>query len=488
MEKPTTVSRVSNPTITTIEKQLDSLAQTANKIGMFTKEQQVALLNQIQQKKRVASEGQLEQKNNAVPELPDIGASSDLAPLDQSIEGLIKKLDKLAETVDRNNGAPGAGGGGGLLGGAAMGLGGAALLAGLRGRGAGLGKLLGKPRPQGPPVSNIAANDNIRVARQPGALTRAGAYARGLTSARPTRSGSASNMVGSSKVASTMAAGLSNAGRAGRRAGVGAAVRRVAGPIIAKALGSTVLKSIPLLGIGVGAAFAIGRLLKGDVIGAGVDLASGTGGALTAVPALGATVARDTYAEVYGVQPEQDPQFNQRFPELKSEIEKMIKEELSRSVTTKTLPTRTDIETQDTPSNPPQAAPVSQPPPVPPPHTPAGASGSSPSGAPAADSVSSPAAATAPVTPSSGDMSGAAISPPPSMMPSASATGEAITSYQMPVSADWQQYGFTPSQGTFTPQTSSESRAGRQGIGQIPSPMYDSPHIEALKKSLFFGY
>jgi hypothetical protein len=113
METPERVSRENDPTIATISKQLDTLVKTANKIGVYTKEQQDALLNQIKQSKRVASEQQLEQRAPILPELPEAGQSgAGLAPLDNSVADLITRIDELSETLDGMS--PGGGGGMGL--------------------------------------------------------------------------------------------------------------------------------------------------------------------------------------------------------------------------------------------------------------------------------------------------------------------------------------------------------------------------------------
>ena len=69
----------------------------------------------------------------------------------------------------------------------------------------------------------------------------------------------------------------------GKRAGAklgGKAIGKVAGGAIAKSLG----KKIPLVGLGLGAVFAAQRAMKGDFLGAGLELASG---AASTVPGLG---------------------------------------------------------------------------------------------------------------------------------------------------------------------------------------------------------
>ena len=72
-------------------------------------------------------------------------------------------------------------------------------------------------------------------------------------------------------------------GGLGKKAGAklgGKAIGKVAGGAIAKSLG----KKIPLVGLGLGAVFAAQRAMKGDFLGAGLELASG---AASTVPGLG---------------------------------------------------------------------------------------------------------------------------------------------------------------------------------------------------------
>ena len=59
------------------------------------------------------------------------------------------------------------------------------------------------------------------------------------------------------------------------------------------------LKSIPYAGIVIGVAFGIDRLIKGDAPGAGIELVSGVGSLVTAIPATAYQAARDLYGEYY---------------------------------------------------------------------------------------------------------------------------------------------------------------------------------------------
>jgi len=110
-------------------------------------------------------------------------------------------------------------------------------------------------------------------------------------------------------------------------------IKRMAIPIASKAVGRTVLKSIPIAGAAIGVGFAIKRLIEGDVVGAGIDAVSGLAGPLTAIPALIASIARDLYTSVYKIHPEVDPQAPERMGVItkgvKDAVEGLIKPTLT---------------------------------------------------------------------------------------------------------------------------------------------------------------
>jgi hypothetical protein len=195
-------------------------------------------------------------------------------------------------------------------------------------------------------------------------------------------------------------------------------VRKLARPIIAKSLGKTALKSIPLIGAVAGVGFAIGKLLDGDFVGAGLEATSGLAGPATAIPAFLLSVSRDIYSGVYGVPPEQDPLFSERMPEIEEAVKAEAASIMSPQVETKEGVT-TSSGGQATGSGNPQqqmqemaqkaAAPAmagagasSSPPPAPssggagggggapPSATPAGGDSATPGGAPALSSGSPP--------------------------------------------------------------------------------------------------
>lgn len=502
METPQKVSKVNNPTFATISKQLDNLVKTANKIGVYTKEQQDSLLNQIKQAKKTASEQQLEQKSPNIPEAPEEGDGSNLEPLDESIDNLIQKIDELSDTLTSQGGNNG----GGFLDSLLNGLGLASLFR--RGGGARAARIA-RPalvRSASSPTGYRYAAGAVNAAGETlgGRFAQASRTRRAIDAVRggvrvagSRAAGTVASMAATSRVAGVITAGVRSIGRQAGRSAITSAVRRVAGPLIAKTLGRTALKSIPIVGAGIGAAFAIGRLLKGDVIGAGLDLASGLGGPLTAIPAFAATLARDTYAGVYGVQPEQDPNFNKNWPEIKSSVEELIREALGMSVTTARTPTSTEVGEAVTPPTAPQR--VSGAPAAPPPNPPSPNAGMATPAAPPAvapppvaqeapSSAATPAAAPAPPPAATADMVPPTNAPAVPVESQSQAASLSALSMSPPSMAHWEPYGYMPDTSRFMPQTGQTSRGAAQGKGNIPDPVYNGPYLEALKAALFFDY
>ena len=111
-----------------------------------------------------------------------------------------------------------------------------------------------------------------------------------------------------------------------------AAIREAAKKTLVKSLGKTVAKSIPFVGAAVGLGFAVGRMLQGDWVGAGVEAVSGLGSAITSVPATIAQAIRDIYFEMYGVWPEGDPKNKERFAEIKQEVTAVAEDIMGKKV------------------------------------------------------------------------------------------------------------------------------------------------------------
>jgi hypothetical protein len=501
VEQPQRETNEANPSITTIISQLDKLVKTANKVGILSKEQQEAMLGQLSQARRLAKEQILENKRPPIPEPADVGVGDSLTPLGDVIDELKKQLDKLTgkvkdkveeqeEETDSND----------------------------RGfmerfmdrRGFGDEYRTRRRRRQararrvtpdqlldknGNPLRGAARDSRIRRIQ----ADRAAAAARGNFFTRMfkrTPGTAPAQAVTSSRIAQTISQGATRSATLARAGGasVKSAIRRAAGPIIAKGLGSTALKSIPLVGAVAGVGFAVDRLTKGDVLGAGLDLMSGLGGPLTAIPALVASTARDVYSSVYGVQPEADPEFNKRMPEVTSAVEGLVKEQLGNSVEPKQKPTQSQVDNQTVPRQPPQPPPVRETaPPL----------GTPPAPAPITSSPAPPGAASSRAASPSTDQAASAtatqVNTEPTNTPGAPATIESTAtdgvdimraSAEPPVPAIPNMYGYNQQTGRFLPQTTRTSKSGHVGVGNVPNPDYIPSgvnNLPALYNVMFFN-
>ena len=77
---------------------------------------------------------------------------------------------------------------------------------------------------------------------------------------------------------------------------------------ITKAMPGIIGKSIPFAGALIGLGQGLFRAVKGDLVGAALSAGSGVAGPLTAITLGAADIAREIYKEVYGVDPEDDPE------------------------------------------------------------------------------------------------------------------------------------------------------------------------------------
>ena len=94
------------------------------------------------------------------------------------------------------------------------------------------------------------------------------------------------------------------------------AVTSLAGSAIPEIVG----KALPFIGVVGGLGFAVNRIMDGDWAGAGLEIAEGAagavGGPLASIPIAVASIARDVYNAVYGIQPEEDPLFGERMGQI----------------------------------------------------------------------------------------------------------------------------------------------------------------------------
>lgn len=365
LESAEKVSRPANPSLSTVVSNLAAILKVVHKIGMLSKEQQDTLIEQIKQ----ANQASREQAQEApVAKLVGVPANdNDISPLDAPLTELANQINVLIAAIkeakvggnndndtdtfggrkQKNAKSESARGGKGKWN-ASKGLKGLGShdISKLESKGYKVtkngilapakigkdGKALGR--------SFVSLNEAEKVihGRIPTALSKfksntvekAGRVVKGSSVAKGAKA-----LAGSApaqKIAGTLATGI-KASRGKMLGKVGLdVIQKIAGPIIAKGIGKTVLKSIPIVGAVAGAGFALSRLIQGDVVGAGLELASGLAGPLTAIPAFIASVARDTYSGAYGVQPEQDPYVAERMGQITDSVKSLVMSALKPSI------------------------------------------------------------------------------------------------------------------------------------------------------------
>ena len=332
LDTPTRVSNDNSPTLQTLEKQFQLIANQLKILESITRKQQENFVSQLLAKDEANKESILESgkhgdfepssSNLELEPLKDEankesilesgkhgnfepgGSNLELEPLNNEIEKLSNSISALIDVLDKksddSNGS---------------------FLDNLKQR-YGIEKpkvskaekAARAAKREANMVEKLAANDN-NISK----LSKAG------------RLGKAADVIGR---------GIRSGTQAASRLGGSAAkaIERLAAPIIEKGLGRTVLKSIPVVGAVAGAGFAVGRLLEGDVIGAGLDAASGLGGPLTAIPAFIASTVRDIYSAMYGIQPEEDPNAGARMSEITTVVKGLVSAALGRSIDSRPTP------------------------------------------------------------------------------------------------------------------------------------------------------
>ena len=381
LDTPETEQNVSNPDISALNDQLKKILKTAKAMGLVDKETQDLTMKQLRAANRAAKENQLETpiEPQAVPE-PQEGAGNAISPLADKMEELIKAFEDLIDTVEDKNKDDRKT----FMDRLAEGLGLGDVRREYKEKPAKLREGFttettksGKIRYKGPDnayttpekalkggYSGGYAKGQIvkeakaaRVARgtaQPSIMSRAGDVAKKAISP-VTGLASKAGGLGAAALSKTaavggMAKGVSGKVASGIKAGVGAtkgaavkgsaltgqalkkAITKVAGPKIGKALATTGIKSIPVLGAIAGLGFAASRLADGDFLGAGLDAVSGLAGPVTAIPAMVASLSRDIYSEVFGIQPESDPQFGERMSMVQGTVKGLVENQLGKRV------------------------------------------------------------------------------------------------------------------------------------------------------------
>lgn len=300
------------PSLSAINAQLKEIAVIALRIGVITQKQQEAILKQIKETTQAEKEAQYEARN-AVP-------AGGVSSLESTLPGLLAAIAGLTTAVDEATSEK-QGMGGAFLDGF---FGAAGLLAVRRmaqararkpklRRGFGWDEKSGRyyKKGKGSARGFVREEDALKNARKADLRTQAAQARRGAA-----RSG---------QVANTMAQSV-------RRTGAGAvlatkeSIARIARPIVKNAVTRTAIKSIPIVGAIAGLGFAASRLLDGDVVGAGLDAASGLAGPLTAIPALVASIVRDVYTEAFKTFPETDPLSRERLALITDIVSKQVKD------------------------------------------------------------------------------------------------------------------------------------------------------------------
>ncbi len=508
MDSPQKVSPVSNPTISSLEKQLKDIAKTAGDLGVITKKQQEQLLKDAKKTEAAAREQALEQPDATPIGAPGVGDA--IGPADSDIEKLIGAIASLQQEIDdKVRDAQQNSFGNSFMEGFldSLGLGGVKkaraakraapqLRKGFRktSGGAFFDTTTGKYAKPEQALKNFKTVD-------PSHLSKA-AKARQATAVLGKSSG---------RVASALGGAVAKS-----KAGVGAAAKigkdtiaKIAKPLVTKSLVKTGIKSIPIVGAVAGGLFALGRLLKGDVVGAGLEATSGLAGPLTAIPALVLSLARDVYMGTFGVAPETDPLVGQRMTMVKDVVTELAEAELGKKVSSPDS-TGAPAAQQKAPAIPaapaaspaaaaPAATQVSAPPPAsapPPTATPPAASapGASPTAAASGpDSakgvpetqggVAQPAASSESGKKIEGE-EGGAPAPAGSAEAKGPGLGEKIlqaSTEQPPSPTGMGVAGSSPPKPASLPTTKGRAK----GMGDVPEPSY--LNMGSIAKQLYFG-
>lgn len=508
MKSPARVSNKNNPSLSTIVDQLESLVKTAKNIGAISKEQQKSLLNSIIETRKNDKEAFIEDNGSTLQGGGGEISAETLAPLSTAIEQLSKKLGLLNKTLDEKQDESEEEGE-------------KRTFASKFFDNLGFGDEYERyNRRRNRPLSadelrqrRIAERERRAARVRPsdlldrnGRRLSGGAMDSRLDALdRANRRGSIFSRFRSSIGGSFRAAGVGISSLRG--GGIKSALKKIAGPLIGRTLGRTALKSIPIVGALAGGAYAIGRLLQGDTVGAGIEASSGLAGPLTAVPAMVTTIARDSYSGVYGVQPEQDPQAPERIKELKTGVEDLVKEAMVGQIDTKRKPTQDEIDDAllgDIEQ--PKVTAESKPPPVPIPDPPAPSkpktSGSSNGGSAGGGAGASPPAAGGSAGGgAAGSAAGGSFNISPELMSEIDAksqtelmankeTGTQLTQQTLDVAkmdeSDEAIIQTLSANMPPMPSTTPTTKPGASGMGDVRSPYYDISEMGTIPSQVYF--
>ena len=384
METPKVEREKQNPNISVIMEQLNSLIEVVKKIGIITEQQQEQLQQQFSQAARNSEEASMERGSG--PNASGLGGPN-LNSLNEELGTLIEKslrpfkkiIDEKVEEQEEEQGPKG------FMQRLAENYGvgdeyekfakrRAAKAARIKTK-PGYKRILGRDGRityRGPNGRIVSAADAIaekssKLAKVGGMVKNAGAGLLNIAKKATSGAGRIASKISGARIASGIGSVTKNissllgkgvksanvAASAARKVGA-STIKRIAGPIIKKALGSTALKSIPIIGGAVGGLFAAKKLLEGDPVGAGLEAASGLGGPITAIPALVASASRDTYSSVFDVQPEQDPMFGIRMKLITGVIGGLVTAYFASRIEKKPTPTKDNVDKISIPPKPAQ--------------------------------------------------------------------------------------------------------------------------------------
>ena len=173
-------------------------------------------------------------------------------------------------------------------------------------------------------------------------------------------------------------------------------IKGIIGKMVPKTIGKMFGKAIPGIGLLIGGAFAVGKLMKGDWLGAGLEVAGGAGGPLTAIPATIVGLGRDVHQEAYGKFPGLDAESLANMGEITGQVTGAVQEEVDK------LTGKSAKEGEGEPSTPPAPPAAPATPAAPAPAAPAPAAPAPAAPAPAAPAPAAPAPAAPAPAPAAG--------------------------------------------------------------------------------------
>lgn len=315
-----------NATLSSITEQVEAVVRIAKQLGVASKKQEQSITDAAMQNEQNAAESMLEAGDAAMVQGPSVGGNS-IEALEPEVNKLIDAIRTLRRTIFTNS--------------------------------QGKEKQGSDEEEEEEEGSDGSMAAKVATAVAVGALAVGAAVNAGeaigdavvsaVSGAKETgekafeatkkAAGAATSAIGATanKIADFLGFGVkqtkeSNVAASQSEGPLKRKINQVAKPLVEKSLQKSGLSSIPIVSGGGGLMGSLGRLLRGDADGAGVDQAAGLDNAVAALPVLVDSISRDVYKGVYGIHPEQDPLSGERLPEIKTAVEEIAKQELQGSV------------------------------------------------------------------------------------------------------------------------------------------------------------